>query len=174
MTADNKDPGPEGEEEWARRLRSEDLDWKYFIRMRQESMWGKRALRCQPDRDPEPVRQFSVYRRLVPSGGMVAKLWSKDSRLQSTGVAYRFPSTRFWKTVALKCIWSMRGEELPGQETRRRARRDVKKKVSPRLDAEKIFVSRSSPLPVSVPPDSLVRFVVACLPFPGLSLASGR
>src|SRR5712664_4939679 len=30
-------------------------------------------------------------------------------------------------------------------------KRDVKKKVLPRPDAEKIFVSRSSPLPVSVP-----------------------
>jgi len=30
-------------------------------------------------------------------------------------------------------------------------KRDVKKKVPPRPDAEKIFVSRSSPLPVSVP-----------------------
>src|SRR5258708_39421419 len=30
-------------------------------------------------------------------------------------------------------------------------KRDVKKKVLPRPDGEKIFVSRSSPLPVSVP-----------------------
>jgi hypothetical protein len=36
-------------------------------------------------------------------------------------------------------------------------KRDVKKKVPPRPDAEKIFVSISSPLPVSVPPDSLER-----------------
>jgi len=36
-------------------------------------------------------------------------------------------------------------------------KRDVKKKVLPRPDAEKIFVSRSSPLPVSVPLDSLER-----------------
>jgi hypothetical protein len=36
-------------------------------------------------------------------------------------------------------------------------KRDVKKKVPPRPDAEKIFVSTSSPLPVSVPPDSLER-----------------
>jgi hypothetical protein len=36
-------------------------------------------------------------------------------------------------------------------------KRDVKKKVPPRPDAEKIFVSRSSPLPVSVPLDSLER-----------------
>jgi hypothetical protein len=48
-------------------------------------------------------------------------------------------------------------------------KRDVKRKVSPRPEAEKIFVSRSSPLPVSVPLDSLERFVVACLPFPWLS-----
>ena len=34
-------------------------------------------------------------------------------------------------------------------------KRDVKKKLFPRPDAEKIFVSRSSPLPVSVPLDSL-------------------
>jgi hypothetical protein len=52
-------------------------------------------------------------------------------------------------------------------------KRDVKKKVPPRPDAEKIFVSRSSPLPVSVPPDSLERFVVACLPFPWLSASGG-
>jgi hypothetical protein len=46
-------------------------------------------------------------------------------------------------------------------------------KSSPRPDAEKIFVSRSSPLPVSVPLDSLERFVVACLPFPWLSASGG-
>jgi hypothetical protein len=34
-------------------------------------------------------------------------------------------------------------------------KRDVKKKLFPRPDVEKIFVSRSSPLPVSVPLDSL-------------------
>jgi hypothetical protein len=44
-------------------------------------------------------------------------------------------------------------------------KRDVKKKVPPRPDAERIFVSRSSPLPVSVPLDSLERLVVACFPF---------
>jgi hypothetical protein len=38
---------------------------------------------------------------------------------------------------------------------------------------EKIFVSRSSPLPVSVPLDSLERLVGACLPFPWLSSSSG-
>ena len=38
-------------------------------------------------------------------------------------------------------------------------KRDVKKKVPPRPDAEKIFVSRSSPLPVSVPLDSLEMFL---------------
>ena len=38
-------------------------------------------------------------------------------------------------------------------------KRDVKKKVFPRPDVEKIFVSRSSPLPVSVPLDSLERLV---------------
>src|SRR5271170_7744771 len=43
------------------------------------------------------------------------------------------------------------------------------KKFLPRPDAEKIFVSRSSPLPVSVPLDSLERLVVACFPFPWLS-----
>src|SRR5271155_898351 len=47
-------------------------------------------------------------------------------------------------------------------------KRDVKKKVLPRPDAEKLFVSRSSPLPVSVPLDLLERFVLACLPFPWL------
>ncbi len=52
-------------------------------------------------------------------------------------------------------------------------KRDVKKKVLPRPDAEKIFVSRSSPLPVSVPLDSLERFVVACLPYPWLSSSGG-
>jgi hypothetical protein len=36
-------------------------------------------------------------------------------------------------------------------------KRDVKKKVPPRPDAEKIFVSRSSPLSVRVPLDSLER-----------------
>ena len=40
-------------------------------------------------------------------------------------------------------------------------------------DGEKIFVSRSSPLPVGVPVDSLERFVVACLPFPWLSSSGG-
>jgi hypothetical protein len=48
-----------------------------------------------------------------------------------------------------------------------------RKKVLPRPDAEKIFVSRSSPLPVSVPLDSLERLVVACLPFPWLSSFGG-
>jgi hypothetical protein len=53
-------------------------------------------------------------------------------------------------------------------------KRDVKKKVLPRPDAEKIFVSRSSPLPVSVPLDLLERFVLlACLPFPWLSSSGG-
>ena len=37
-------------------------------------------------------------------------------------------------------------------------KKDVKKKVPPRPEAEKIFVSRSSPLSVSVPLDSLERF----------------
>jgi hypothetical protein len=36
-------------------------------------------------------------------------------------------------------------------------KRDVKEKVPPRPDAEKILVSRSSPLPVSVPLDWLER-----------------
>ena len=49
-------------------------------------------------------------------------------------------------------------------------KRDVKKKVPPRPDAEKIFVSRSSPLPVSVPLDSLERFVVAVCHFRGFHL----
>ena len=52
-------------------------------------------------------------------------------------------------------------------------KRDVKKKVPPRPDAEKIVVSRSSPLPVSVSSDLLERFVVACLPFPWLSSSGG-
>jgi hypothetical protein len=52
-------------------------------------------------------------------------------------------------------------------------KRDVKKKVLPRPDAEKIFVSRSSPLPVNVPLDLLERFVLACLPFPWLSSSGG-
>jgi hypothetical protein len=45
--------------------------------------------------------------------------------------------------------------------------------VLPRPDAEKIFVSRPSPLPVNVPLDSLGRFVLACLPFPWLSSSGG-
>src|SRR5260370_23100128 len=52
-------------------------------------------------------------------------------------------------------------------------KRDVKKKVSPRPDAEKIFVSRSSPLPVSVPSIRSRGFVVACLPYPWLSSSGG-
>jgi hypothetical protein len=48
-----------------------------------------------------------------------------------------------------------------------------RKKFPPRPDAEKIFVSRSSPLPLSVPLDSLERFVGACLPFPWLSSSGG-
>src|SRR6266581_4934483 len=52
-------------------------------------------------------------------------------------------------------------------------KRDVKKKVLPRPDAEKIFVSRSSPLPVSVPLDSLERLRRGLLPFPWLSSSSG-
>ncbi len=48
-----------------------------------------------------------------------------------------------------------------------------RKKFLPRPGAEKIVVSRSSPLPVSVRLDSLERFVVACLPFPWLSSSGG-
>jgi hypothetical protein len=49
-------------------------------------------------------------------------------------------------------------------------KRDVKEKVPPRPDAEKIFVSRSSRLPVSVPLDSLERLVVVVLHFRGFHL----
>jgi hypothetical protein len=53
-------------------------------------------------------------------------------------------------------------------------KRDVKKKVLPRPDAEKIFVSRSSPLTVSERAlDSLERFVGACLSSPWLSSSGG-
>ena len=64
---------------------------------------------------------------------------------------------------------------LPQRETYSMSsiKRDVKKKVLPRPDSEKIFVSRSSPLPVSVPLDLLERFVLACLPFPWLSSSGG-
>src|ERR1700720_40536 len=52
-------------------------------------------------------------------------------------------------------------------------KRDVKKKVSPSTGRREDFVSRSSPLPVSVPLDLLERFVVACLPFLWLSSSGG-
>src|SRR5712671_7721652 len=52
-------------------------------------------------------------------------------------------------------------------------KRDVKKKVLPRPDAEKIFVSRSSPLPVSVPLDSLERVRCGLFAYPWLSSSSG-
>jgi hypothetical protein len=52
-------------------------------------------------------------------------------------------------------------------------KRDVKKKVSPRPDGEKIFVSRSSPLPVSVPLDSLERFLCGLFAYPWLSSSGG-
>jgi hypothetical protein len=52
-------------------------------------------------------------------------------------------------------------------------KRDVKKKVPPRPDGEKIFVSRSSPLPVSVPLDSLERFLCGLFAYPWLSSSSG-
>src|SRR5271169_5625413 len=43
--------------------------------------------------------------------------------------------------------------------------RDVKTKVLPRPEAEKIFVSRSSPLTVSAPRFRSRGFALACLPF---------
>src|ERR1035437_1079952 len=52
-------------------------------------------------------------------------------------------------------------------------KRDVKKKVLPRPEAEKIFVSRSSPLSVSAPPISLRGFALACLPFRWVSSFGG-
>src|ERR1700733_3554667 len=48
-----------------------------------------------------------------------------------------------------------------------------RKKFSPRPDAEKIFVSRSSPLPVSVPLDSLERFLCGLFAYPRLSSSRG-
>ena len=48
-----------------------------------------------------------------------------------------------------------------------------RKKFPPRPDAEKIFVSRSSPLPVSVPLDSLERFLCGLFAYPWLSSSSG-
>ena len=53
-------------------------------------------------------------------------------------------------------------------------KRDVKKKVLPRPEAEKILVSRSSPLTVSAPPRLRSRgFALAYLPFPWVSSSGG-
>src|SRR6266851_466204 len=48
-----------------------------------------------------------------------------------------------------------------------------RKKFPPRPDGEKIFVSRSSPLPVSVPLDSLERVRCGLFAYPWLSSSSG-
>ena len=45
-------------------------------------------------------------------------------------------------------------------------KREVKKKPLPRPEAEKICVSRSSPLSVSVPLDWLERFCSGCFAIP--------
>ena len=52
-------------------------------------------------------------------------------------------------------------------------KRDVKKKVLPRPEAEKIFVSRSSPLSVSAPRFRSRGFALACLPFLWVSSFGG-
>src|SRR5271169_67501 len=52
-------------------------------------------------------------------------------------------------------------------------KRDVKKKVLPRPEAEKILVSRSSPLTVSAPRLRSRGFALACLPFPWVSSSGG-
>src|SRR5271157_4639518 len=52
-------------------------------------------------------------------------------------------------------------------------KRDVKKKVLPRPEVEKIFVSRSSPLSVSAPRFRSRGFALACLPFLWVSSCGG-
>ena len=52
-------------------------------------------------------------------------------------------------------------------------KRDVKKKVLPRPEAEKILVSRSSPLTVSAPRFRSRGFALACLPFLWVSSSAG-
>jgi hypothetical protein len=52
-------------------------------------------------------------------------------------------------------------------------KRDVKKKPLPRPEAEKILVSRSSPLTVSAPRLRSRGLALACLPFPWVSSSGG-
>ena len=52
-------------------------------------------------------------------------------------------------------------------------KRDVKKKLLPRLEAEKIFVSRSSPLSVGAPLDRSRGLTLACYPVPAVSSSCG-
>ena len=60
-----------------------------------------------------------------------------------------------------------------GQFSMSSIKRDVKKKVLPRPEVEKIFVSRSSPLSVSAPRFRSRGFALACLPFPWVSSSGG-
>src|SRR6267378_4104132 len=97
--------------EWARRLQSEDpgLEVVHPHAAGIDIGNGMHYVAVRPDRDPQPVRRFECFTAdLHRLADWLQHCGVKTAAMQSTGV-YWIPSTRFLKSVASKCIWSMHG-----------------------------------------------------------------